>query len=213
MDDRASRVFMGLCVLVLLWIGVYWLWQPGASAPALSPRDASAGRAPDREPPGVPPDRLPAASRPDPASAPPGGVTPPEFRDYIVRGDDTFERIAERELGDAALWTVVARANPLKDPRRLRAGQVLRLPLDATNVQGRPAPGPAPATREPERPPPGAVTYTVRPGDTLSEIAKRHYGATAYARMIYEANTDTMRDINSLSVGQTLRLPPTPRPD
>ena len=28
MDERTSRIFIGLCLLVLVWIGVYWMWQP-----------------------------------------------------------------------------------------------------------------------------------------------------------------------------------------
>ena len=28
MDERTSRIFFGLCMLVLVWIGVYWMWHP-----------------------------------------------------------------------------------------------------------------------------------------------------------------------------------------
>ncbi|MEZ6243467.1 MAG: LysM peptidoglycan-binding domain-containing protein [Phycisphaerales bacterium] len=205
MDDRASRVFMGLCVLVLMWIGVYWLWQPGSPSLTFAARDSRQSVHSNAK------GQLPADATP----TPPGGVEPPQFREYVVQSDDTFERIADRELGDAALWTVVARANPLKDPRRLKAGQVLRLPLDVTNVQGRVAPPPEPTLTEVavSNPDPAVKTYVVRPGDTLSEIAKAHYGATTYARFIYEANTDTLRDIDSLRAGQTLRLPPPPNHD
>ncbi len=216
MDDRASRVFAGLCVLVMLWIGVYWLWQPGAPALTYAARGADATQpSPDNQRPSPPPQHGTGQGVVTPTN---GGVVAPVFREYAVREGDSFERIALRELGDAALWTVVARANPLKDPRRLRAGQTLRLPLDTGNVQGRvvisaPRPAPAPATI---RTPPSTAdmaTYVVRPGDTLSEISKAHYGSTAEARAIYEANTDTMRDMHSLRVGQTLRLPDLPADD
>ncbi len=201
MDDRASRVFVGLCVLVLLWIGVYWLWQPGTPGVthAAEPRRAQTRPTEHQDP---------TNSAPSAGAEPrENGVVAPGFREYRVRDGDSFERIAERELGDASLWTVVARANPLKDPRRLRSGQTLRLPLDVENVQGAPrqrtTPEPPASTPESEM-----ATYVVRGGDTLSGISAAHYGSSAHARLIYEANTDTLSSMHALRVGQTLRLPP-----
>ena len=31
MEDRSSKLYTGLCGLVLIWIGVYWAWEPGGS--------------------------------------------------------------------------------------------------------------------------------------------------------------------------------------
>jgi nucleoid-associated protein YgaU len=33
MDERSSRIFGGLCLLVLVWIGVYWMWEPEQDDP------------------------------------------------------------------------------------------------------------------------------------------------------------------------------------
>ncbi|HXW04522.1 MAG TPA: LysM peptidoglycan-binding domain-containing protein [Vicinamibacterales bacterium] len=61
-------------------------------------------------------------------------------------------------------------------------------------------------------PPPSAApaqgrTYTVKPGDTLSGIAKEHMGnANAYMK-IFEANRDQLSDPNKIKPGQVLRLP------
>jgi nucleoid-associated protein YgaU len=53
---------------------------------------------------------------------------------------------------------------------------------------------------------PGEV-YTVQPGDTLSQIARRFYGeANAYQR-IFEANRDQLSDPDRIKVGQQLKLP------
>ena len=60
------------------------------------------------------------------------------------------------------------------------------------------AKGPAPAA---------ARTYTVKPGDTLSKIAKEHLGdANAYMK-IFEANRDQLQDPNVIKPGQVLRIP------
>ena len=53
----------------------------------------------------------------------------------------------------------------------------------------------------------GARTYTVKPGDTLSKIAKEHLGdANAYMK-IYNANTDQLSDPDKIKPGQVLKLP------
>jgi nucleoid-associated protein YgaU len=52
-----------------------------------------------------------------------------------------------------------------------------------------------------------ARTYTVKPGDTLSAIAKEHLGsANAYTK-IFEANRDQLSDPDKIKPGQVLRLP------
>lgn len=55
----------------------------------------------------------------------------------------------------------------------------------------------------------GAVeqTYTVKPGDTLSKIAQKLLGnANAYMDL-FNANKDQLRDPNTISPGQVLRIP------
>lgn len=54
---------------------------------------------------------------------------------------------------------------------------------------------------------PGSVFYTVKKGDTLSAIAKAHYGdANAYMR-IFEANTPMLEHPDRIYPGQVLRIP------
>ncbi len=55
----------------------------------------------------------------------PGGAAPQK---YTVRAGDTLAGIAARFYGDADLWPQIAQANKIRDPRRLRIGQVLTIP-------------------------------------------------------------------------------------
>ena len=49
-------------------------------------------------------------------------------------------------------------------------------------------------------------TYTVKPGDTLSKIAKMHLGdANAYMR-IFELNKDQLSDPDQIKPGQVLKI-------
>jgi LysM repeat protein len=66
-----------------------------------------------------------------------------------------------------------------------------------------------PAAAAPSRP--AAVTkYTVRPGDTLSDIAKRVYRDDRFWTAIYWANHRSLRYANQITVGQVLTVPVKP---
>jgi uncharacterized protein YidB (DUF937 family) len=57
---------------------------------------------------------------------------------------------------------------------------------------------------------PAAATtalYTVVSGDTLSKIAKRHYGRADQWPRIFEANRDLIKDPDRIYPGQELRIP------
>jgi LysM repeat protein len=54
---------------------------------------------------------------------------------------------------------------------------------------------------------PAARTYTVRPGDTLSSIARRFYGSTADWALLYHANSSVVHNPNSIYVGEVLKIP------
>lgn len=66
----------------------------------------------------------------------------------------------------------------------------------AGDIQVRPAPGGGG----------GGRTYTVKPGDTLSKIAKSELGdANAYMK-IFEANRDQLSDPDKIKPGQVLKI-------
>ncbi|MEM6457318.1 MAG: peptidoglycan-binding protein LysM [Acidobacteriota bacterium] len=53
-----------------------------------------------------------------------------------------------------------------------------------------------------------ATFYTVESGDTLSGIAKKHYGNAGKYMVIFEANKPMLSDPNKIYPGQVLRIPP-----
>lgn len=56
----------------------------------------------------------------------------------------------------------------------------------------------------------GAQTYTIQKGDSLSRIAKQHYGDANAWKQIYEANRDVIQDPDRIHPGQTIKLPAKP---
>ena len=70
--------------------------------------------------------------------------------------------------------------------------------------------GPAAASASrPAAPAPAAAakTYTVKAGDTLSQIAKDHLGSANAYMKIFELNKDQLTDPDKIKPGQVLKLP------
>jgi nucleoid-associated protein YgaU len=70
---------------------------------------------------------------------------------------------------------------------------------DFSDVQGG-ASSTAPAAKAYE-------VYVVKSGDSLSKIAKQHYGNASEWKRIFEANTDVLKDPNKIFPGQKLKIP------
>lgn len=96
---------------------------------------------------------------------------------YTVKSGDTLSTIAE-DYGTTA--DAIAKLNNIKNPDLISVGQVL-------NIRGN--------SKE------TVTTYTIKSGDTLSEIAQRH-GTTVNAI----ASANGISNPNLISVGQTLRI-------
>lgn len=235
MSDNIGKFALGLVSLVVLWIGVYWWWEPSeppisfGATPVVHEGPATDGEPPvPADPPGTPepgagvdPRETAPTQAQEPVHVKPVvAVTPPEFVEYTVRSGDTLRTISIKYFGTASQATAIARANPLMDPSRLRAGRVIRVPKDPGNIQGRPVPRPSVIAKGPAstpvttnipttapKPTGTQRSYTVRPGDTLSAIAQDVYGTMSKADLIYEANRDKLDDRDELKVGMVLTIP------
>ena len=69
-----------------------------------------------------------------------------------------------------------------------------------SSVQTQSIPQPTPAKAS-------IKTYTVKSGDTLSEIAKRELGSANKYMDIYNANRDQLNDPDMIKPGQVLKIP------
>lgn len=56
-------------------------------------------------------------------------------------------------------------------------------------------------------PPPAAKTHTVAAGESLSKIAKKHYGDANQWKKIFEANRDQIKNPDLIHPGQVLKIP------
>ena len=106
---------------------------------------------------------------------------------YTVKPGDTLYSIARRYGIDVKK---LAAANGISDPDTLKAGTELTVPVT-------PIPTPRPVT-----PPPGASTYTVKPGDTLSSIARKYGTSPGELQKI-----NRLANPNQIRVGTTIVVP------
>lgn len=127
----------------------------------------------------------------------------PRVLEYVVRRGDTMQSIAREFYGSTAMWTRIAGENPLVDPKRIREGDTLRIPMqgDEAQIEGDSA-GDESAS------PSGVRRYIVKPGDTLSEIAEVFYGDSTEWRRILDANRAILPRATALREGMELVIPP-----
>lgn len=222
------RLSLAVGALVLLWIAVYW-WTPAPAEvsvrlePADVQQDLPAAQEQVVPAPAGPIVAVPADSRPPAAAeapAPKLSVLPPTFIRHTVIAGDTAETISKRYLGTAQHWRAVMRANPKTDFQHLRAGMIIKVPTDPSNIQGKRvaaeeakprenAPRPAPKSTEPAAP---GAEYVVAKGDTLTGLAVRFYGRASDWTLIRDANRVDLGDKGErLREGMRIVIPP-PRP-
>lgn len=141
------------------------------------------------------------------AAARPGSTV--KTRPYTVKRGESLWSIAAQELGSGRRYTEIAALNATllkgKGDDFLQPGWVLQIPQAETPL----ANGSAPST-------PDTTTYTVKKGDTLSEIARDHLGdASDYPRIADASRNITQPDGRHLTnpdiidVGWTLNIPTT----
>ena len=140
----------------------------------------------------------PPATRLAPAQ-PPAPVAPtiaplnPANRDVVptvvtVKRGDSLWKLAQQHLGHGHRWHDLLSANPgVLDPNHIVAGSQIVLPTSISSVRT-------------------ATKFTVRPGDTLSQIAQSQLGRASYAACIAHANP-SIYDPNLIYAGQVLLLP------
>ena len=106
-------------------------------------------------------------------------ISNPTYQTYTVKSGDTLSGIAAKY---GTTYQEIAKDNGIDNPSIIYPGQVLKIYTKSVE-------------------PPAYQTYTVKSGDTLSEIAAR-YGMT-YQKI---ASDNDIRNVNMIRVGQVLKI-------
>jgi nucleoid-associated protein YgaU len=133
--------------------------------------------------------RPPATQATAAQAAPVVAAPPPIF--HTVKAGESLSLIAKELYGAIHLYPAIFEANQpmITDVDQIFPGQVLTIPRD-----------------------PKPLVHTVKSGETLSKIARYHYGDMMLYPTIFEANRGTLDDPDHVSVGQQLTIPLLRRP-
>lgn len=222
MDSRIWKVIIAVAALHILVLGSMFMIQHGCKrppadvarpemAPALPPMAPSApppGGVQTQEPVAVAPTPTPAAPtsvEPAPVEPLPPVPEPETTRVYTIKQGDTLGKIAKTE--GVSLDSLMA-ANPGVDPKRLKIGQEIQIPVGGSTDASRTpvAHAVAPALTGTTTPPPApavptSTIYTVKKGDTLSKIARAQGTTVTALKKANRLSSDVIR------VGQKLKIP------
>ena len=140
-----------------------------------------------------------------PRARPPAETLPPTGdKMHTIERGETLAAISRRYYGKESMAVALATYNGLDNPDNVVAGQSLRIPpIQAIATAGPAASKPAATTT-------GAKTYTVKPDETLSEIAQRVLGTARRWEELFELNRSILSDPNAIRAGMELRLPDNP---
>jgi len=131
-----------------------------------------------------------------------------EFTFHHVQSGESMIAIARRYYGDHSLAGALARFNEIDNPDSIRVGHRLRIPsAEALGGTGSEAASRPASNRSESQPAPVYTNYTVKRGDTLSEISQELLGTARRWREIYELNRDVIRDPDNLVAGTELKIP------
>jgi nucleoid-associated protein YgaU len=134
---------------------------------------------------------------------------------YTVASGDTLYAICRKQYGDANLFKKLAAANKMNENGGLKVGTTIMLP-SKESLTGKPETARVetrPATKAQAKVEPKALkveeskikSYQVRPGDTLTNIAKKQLGSAGRSNEI--ASLNKMDPDDDLLAGAILKLP------
>mgnify|MGYP001824222364 FL=1 len=129
-----------------------------------------------------------------------------KLENHVRMLDIPVEQLKIDVIGDTAKITGKAASLADREKVKLLVGNTAGISKVEDNMTVAPPAAKAPA-EAPPKPETEAEFYTVKAGDTLSKIAKEHYGDARKYPVIFEANKPMLEDPDKIYPGQVLRIP------
>lgn len=129
---------------------------------------------------------------------------------HIVQRGETLRSICLVFYGDSGLAGGVAQWNNLQNPDAIEIGSAIALPSRASLIASSMTIPPLPkfnSVTKNNTPVKTMGTYTVKKGDTLSEIAQKVMGTAKKTQLLIDVNKDVMPNPNRIRPGLVLRFP------
>jgi len=122
----------------------------------------------------------------------------------VVQGE-TLRTICSAYYGDSGFALAVSNWNQLSNPNAIEKGQQIALPTRAALVAASIAP--TTATALPSNRIIAMGKYTVKSGDTLSEISQKVMGTSKKTQLLIDLNKDVMPNPDRIRPGMILQFP------
>jgi len=124
---------------------------------------------------------------------------------HIVKPGDSLFAIAQQYYGRGELYVIIKRANPQVDENKLTIGQKIIIPPKSEAEWKFDAPAELPAGIDKA----SVRTYTVKPGETFSSIARDQLGSEAQWERLFAMNKSLVEngDPTRLRAGQAILIP------
>ncbi|MEQ9095741.1 MAG: LysM peptidoglycan-binding domain-containing protein [Phycisphaerales bacterium] len=136
--------------------------------------------------------------------------TEPMVVQHHVQPNESLYKIAARYYGDGNTWRRIAEDNAgrVGENGSVREGVTLRI-LDPIKGVGSEQPTTSARAERSSTPAPPSnpLTYTVKSGDTLGEIAQELLGTVRRQHELIALNRDVLKDPDNLRAGMVLKLP------
>ena len=139
-----------------------------------------------------------------------------QLREQLIRTQETLKQTEEQnqQMKDRLLAIKSEReklnAQTIAQNRRNQTAPAASNPTPAAGKAGNTTPAANPSVSA-SAGNGAAQTYTVQPGDSLSKISRKFYGASRHYQLIAEANKGKLGPKLQLRVGQVLVIPPKPK--
>ncbi len=167
--------------------------RPVAPVAPVAPAKPSTHIASAQPPAHVTPAQPPARIAPTHPSKPSAPFSSTNLSVVIVKPGDSLWKLAEQNLGQGLRWHDLLAINPnIRDANHIEAGSQILLPAAVSLFRT-------------------ATTMTVQKGDSLTKIARAHFGHASSWSCIAQANR-SITDANLIFTGQTLFLPASCKP-
>ncbi|UCD28933.1 MAG: LysM peptidoglycan-binding domain-containing protein [Planctomycetota bacterium] len=142
-------------------------------------------------------------------------VQPPvQDKWHVIQAGDTYSALAKKYYGSVKYTSLLVKANPGTEPRRLMVGTKVRIPnLPASSVSGTSAVGstasPSPLLMaEPIPSVPKDRAYTVKESEGWTALAERFLGDASRWPELYELNRERVpHNYNLRPAGTVIELP------
>jgi nucleoid-associated protein YgaU len=123
---------------------------------------------------------------------------------YVVQRGETLHTICATYYGDSGLASAVARWNKINNINAIERNQQIALPHRSSLVELRSS---THEVAESDQEPLSMGKYTVKKGDTLSEISQKVMGTSKKTQLLIELNKDVMPNPDRIRPGMVLQFP------